>query len=74
MSIIIKSDSEIAAMREAGRAVALVLRILAGELKAGMKTRELDGIAGRELERLGAKPSFKGYHGFPANLCVSVND
>jgi methionyl aminopeptidase len=74
MSIIIKSDREIAAMREAGRAVALVLRILAGELKAGMKTRELDGIAGRELERLGAKPSFKGYRGFPANLCVSVND
>ena len=74
MSIIIKSDREIAAMREAGRAVALVLRILAGELKAGMKTRELDAIAARELERLGAKPSFKGYRGFPANLCVSVND
>jgi methionyl aminopeptidase len=74
MSIIIKSDREIAAMREAGRAVAVVLRILAGELKAGMKTRELDSIAGRELERLGAKPSFKGYRGFPANLCVSVND
>lgn len=74
MSIIIKSDREIAAMREAGRAVALVLRILAGELKAGIKTRELDAIAARELERLGAKPSFKGYRGFPANLCVSVND
>jgi len=39
-----------------------------------MKTRELDAIAGRELERLGAKASFKGYRGFPANLCVSVND
>lgn len=74
MSIIIKSDREIAAMREAGRAVALVLRILAGELKAGIKTKELDAIAARELERMGAKPSFKGYRGFPANLCVSVND
>jgi len=39
-----------------------------------MKTGELDIIAGREVERLGAKPSFKGYRGFPANLCVSVND
>jgi methionyl aminopeptidase len=74
MSIIIKSEREIAAMRKAGRAVALVLRILAEELKAGMKTRELDAVAGRELEKLGAKPSFKGYRGFPANLCVSVND
>jgi methionyl aminopeptidase len=74
MSIIIKSEREIAAMRKAGRAVALVLRILAKELKAGMKTGELDAVAGRELEKLGAKPSFKGYRGFPANLCVSVND
>jgi len=39
-----------------------------------METRELDVIAARELKRLGAKPSFKGYRGFPANLCVSVND
>jgi methionyl aminopeptidase len=39
-----------------------------------MKTKELDIIAAREVERLGAKPSFKGYRGFPANLCVSVND
>jgi methionyl aminopeptidase len=39
-----------------------------------MRTRELDVIAAREVERLGAKPSFKGYRGFPANLCVSVND
>jgi methionyl aminopeptidase len=61
MSIIIKSDREIAVMREAGRAVAVVLRILTGELKAGMKTKKLDAIAGRELERLGAKPSFKGF-------------
>jgi methionyl aminopeptidase len=38
-----------------------------------MKTGELDIITARELDRLGAKPSFKGYHGFPANLCVSVN-
>ena len=74
MSIIIKSDREVAAMRAAGRMVAMVLGILSKQVRPGMKTRELDVIAGRELDRLGAKPSFKGYRGFPANLCVSVND
>jgi len=61
-------------MREAGRITAIVLGILSEKLRLGMKTEELDVIAGRELDRLGAKPSFKGYRGFPANLCVSVND
>jgi len=72
--IIIKSDQEIAAMRQAGKIVATVLEILKSQVKAGMKTKELDIIAARELKRLDAKPSFKGYRGFPANLCVSVND
>ena len=74
MSIIIKSAEEIAAMRQAGRIVATVLKILTDEVRPGMKTKELDNIAERELERLGASSSFKGYRGFPANLCVSVND
>jgi methionyl aminopeptidase len=74
MSIIIKSDREIAIMRQAGRIVAIILEMLGRQVRQGMKTRELDAIAARELERLGAKSSFKGYRGFPANLCVSVND
>ncbi len=74
MSIIIKSDREVAVMRQSGRIVAAVLEMLTQEIRPGMKTRELDDIAGRELIRLGAEPSFKGYRGFPANLCVSVND
>jgi len=74
MGIIIKSDREIAVMRQAGRIVATILGILSKQVRPGMKTKELDIIAGRESERLGAKPSFKGYRGFPANLCVSVND
>lgn len=61
-------------MRRAGRIVADILKILSEQVKPGMKTRELDTIAERELKRLGARPSFKGYHGFPASLCVSVND
>jgi methionyl aminopeptidase len=74
MGIIIKSERELAIMRQAGRIVAEVLAILMKQVKPGMKTKELDIIAGREVERLGGKPSFKGYRGFPANLCVSVND
>ncbi len=74
MSIIIKSDREIAIMRQAGRIVATILRMLSEQVRPGMETKELDVIAARELERLGAKPSFKGYRGFPASLCVSVND
>jgi methionyl aminopeptidase len=74
MGIIIKSEREIAIMRQAGQIVATVLGILCRQVRSGMKTRELDVIAATEIERLGGKPSFKGYRGFPANLCVSVND
>lgn len=74
MSIIIKSDKEIAIMRQAGKIVAEVLRIISENVKTGMPTKELDNIAEKELKRLGAKSSFKGYRGFPANLCVSIND
>jgi len=74
MGIIIKSEREIAIMRQAGRIVAAVLEILCRQVRGGMRTKELDVIAAREVEKLGAKPSFKGYRGFPANLCVSVND
>ena len=74
MSIIIKSAQEIAIMRQAGRIVATVLEVLKSQVRPGMKTEELDVIAVKEVARLGAKPSFKGYRGFPANLCVSVNN
>ena len=74
MGIIIKSEREIALMRQAGRIVASVLGVLTRQLRPGIKSGEFDMIVARELERLGAKPSFKGYRGFPANLCVSIND
>ena len=74
MSIIIKTEAEIAAMRQAGRIVADILEIIREQIKPGMETRELDTIAERELKKRGARASFKGYRGFPANLCVSVND
>jgi methionyl aminopeptidase len=74
MSIIIKSEQEIELMRRAGRIVASVLNILKSQVKPGMRTEELDMIAAKEVERLGAQPSFKGYRGYPATICVSVND
>ena len=74
MSIIIKDDQEINDMRHAGEIVATILGILSDYVEPGIKTKQLDNIAARELKRLGARASFKGYHGFPANLCVSVND
>lgn len=74
MGIIIKSDREIEIMRQAGKIVAAVLEELKSKVKPGMKTRELDIIAVKETEKLGAVPSFKGYRGYPASICVSVND
>lgn len=74
MGIIIKSPAEIAIMREAGRVVFNVLETLAKEIGPGMKTKELDAICAHELDRQGARSSFKGYRGFPGNLCTSVNN
>ena len=74
MAIIIKSPDEIAAMRRAGSVVASILKTLSKEIKAGVTTRHLDDIAVSELIRYGAASSFKGYMGFPATLCVSINE
>ncbi|MEJ2739240.1 MAG: type I methionyl aminopeptidase [Dehalococcoidia bacterium] len=71
---IIKSSEEIALMRKAGRVVATVLQRLKEEIKPGIKTGQLDLIAEKELKKWGAKASFKGYRGFPASLCVSINE
>ena len=54
--------------------MAAVLQKLVDEIRPGMRTCELDDICVHELARHGAKSSFKGYHGFPAHLCVSIND
>jgi len=74
MAIIIKSPDEIAAMRRAGSIVASILKTLSKEIIAGVTTRHLDDIAVSELARYGAASSFKGYRGFPATLCVSINE
>lgn len=61
-------------MRQAGRIVAAVLDVLRRSIEPGLVTAELDAITERELKRHDAIASFKGYRGFPANVCVSVND
>lgn len=74
MAIIIKSDEELALMREACKITARALNVLTAAVRPGIRTEELDAIAEREAKRYGARPSFKGYRGYPANLCVSIND
>jgi methionyl aminopeptidase len=72
---IIKSAEEIAIMREAGRIVAITLQKMSEAVKPGMKTRLLDELAEKEVSKFSsARTSFKGYHDFPASVCVSVND
>ncbi len=74
MAIIIKSSSEIGLMRQAGKIVAATLQVVVKNVRPGVTTAELDAIAVREIRRRGGIPSFKGYRGYPASLCVSVND
>ncbi len=61
-------------MRQAGRITAAILKTLVGKIRPEMRTKELDVIATQELEKYGVGASFKGYRGFPAHLCVSVDD
>ncbi|MGO8886219.1 MAG: type I methionyl aminopeptidase [Streptosporangiaceae bacterium] len=70
----LKTPGQIAVMREAGLVVARALRAAAAAAEPGISTAELDAIAEREIRGAGAVPSFKGYHGFPATICTSVND
>jgi methionyl aminopeptidase len=70
----IKTPAQIALMREAGLVVARTLRTVAEAVRPGVSTGELDLLAEREIRTAGAIPSFKGYHGYPATLCTSVND
>jgi len=74
MPIIIKSPDELELMRQAGRIVAQVLALLKDKIKPGLSTADLDQIAYEFTLKKGAFPSFKGYRGFPASLCVSINE
>ncbi len=72
--ITLKSPPELAAMREGGRLLAQVLRLLADMVEPGATTGDLDRAAGQYIEQHGARAAFKGYRGFPANICTSLNE
>ena len=72
--ITLKSAREIELMRQAGRVVANAIAEIKASVAPGMTTQDLDDIAAAEIERQGAKPAFKGYLGFPATICASVNE
>lgn len=72
--IIYKTPKEIEAIRRANRIVARVLTELKPLVKPGVTTRELDEFAERRARELGSEPAFKGYNGYPASLCTSINE
>lgn len=72
--IVCKSDREITLMKDAGKIVALAHKELEKAVKIGVSTLELDRIAEDFILAKGARPAFKGYHGYPASICASVNE
>ena len=71
--ITVKSPRELDSMRKAGEIVGKTIELLKASVEPGMTTRDLDRIAFKEITRHGATPTFKGYRGFPATICASVN-
>ena len=69
----IKSQREIEIMRQAAKIVAIVLKEISEIVEPGMTTADLDIHAEKRIREMGATPSFKGYHGFPASICSSIN-
>lgn len=74
MSVSIKSSQEIELMREAGRILASVHQELGKNIRPGMSTMDIDQLGEEMIRSYGCIPSFKNYCGYPASICVSVND
>ena len=74
MSVTIKSAREIELMREAGRLLAEVHEELAAFIKPGISTKDIDKLGEKLIREKGCIPNFLNYHGYPASVCVSVND
>lgn len=70
----IKSEREIEIMRQSALIVATVLKEISELVQPGMTTADLDAHAEKRIREMGATPSFKGYHGFPASICASINN
>jgi methionyl aminopeptidase len=72
--IVCKSKAELDRMREANLIVARVLRHMGELIRPGVTTAQLDAIAEQMILKVGGRPAFKGYQGYPSTLCTSVND
>lgn len=70
----LKTAAEVEIMRQAATIVATVLKEIEAMVEPGLSTADLDSYAEQRIRGLGATPSFKGYHGFPASVCACVND
>ena len=74
MAVSIKSAKEIALMREAGKILAETHERLAEAIKPGITTKDIDRLGEKSIRSYGCIPSFLNYEGYPASICVSVND
>lgn len=70
----LKTSAEIKKMREGGKIAAAVLEKISNTVKTGVTVKDLDLIAEEKIRKAGAKPSFKGYKGYPTATCISIND
>jgi methionyl aminopeptidase len=74
LAVVLKSAAEIETMREAGKRTREILELVRSLVKPGVTTYDLDKAAEDKLKEWGIRPAFKGYHGYPAVLCTSVNE
>ncbi len=70
----IKTSREIKLIKKSSQIVSKVLSEIIDLIKPGMSTKDLDDFAEKRIREMGATPSFKGYHGFPASICSSINN
>src|SRR6188768_168382 len=74
MGIVVRSQAEIDKLRRANQLVARVLAELRAMVAPGVTTQDIDRVAEARVREAGAKPAFKGYHGYPATVCASINE
>ena len=74
MGIVLRSAAEIDKLRRANQLVGRVLAELRAMVAPGVTTQEIDALAERRVHEAGAEPAFKGYHGYPATICASINE
>lgn len=74
MSVSIKSNHEIELMRESNRLLSIVHRELGEAIRPGMSTKDIDNLGEKLIRSFGCEPNFLNYDGYPASICVSVND